>query len=120
VIEPSKLTPEQLLALLEAAIREAPELQYESRLSEGDLKWLGRAEAVVEASQSTSDLIDFRVARKMLGKLSHSREAVLAPLHNAYYRVELHAPEAVRGAFIPAGDTWNGYAALVKLIPTRM
>jgi len=30
--------------------------------------------------------------------------------------VELNAPLETRGAFIPAGDTWNGYAAVVKLL----
>jgi hypothetical protein len=116
VTKSSTLSPEQLLALLEAVIREAPPFEYQHPLTENDLRWLGRAEAVIEATGSTTDLMEFRLARKTLGTYSHSRDALLGPLHNAYYRVELHAPTAVQGAFIPAGDTWNGYAALVKLI----
>lgn len=112
------LTPELLLALLEAVIKEAPALEYEARLSETDLRWLARAEALLEASGAMTALMDFRSARRALGTYSHSVAAVLAPLHNAYCRTELKAPVAARGAFIPAGDTWNGYAALVKLIQT--
>ncbi|RZJ45945.1 MAG: hypothetical protein EON86_00355 [Brevundimonas sp.] len=109
-------SPEQLLAMLEAVIKEAPPLRYEVPLTEGDLRWLGRAEALIEASGAIVALGQFRAARSNLGSYMHSVSDVLAPLHNAYCRVELAAPQALRGAFIPAGETWNGYAALVKLI----
>ena len=112
----SNHTPEQLLALLEAVIRDAPAFEYQQPLSEAERRWLGRAEAIIEASGSMPALVEFRIARQNLGSYSHSRNKLLLPLHTAYGRVELHAPVAARGAFIPAGDTWNGYAALVKLI----
>ena len=113
---PSKMTPEQLLAPLEAVIRDAPAFVYQQPLTDEEQRWLGRAEALVEASGSTYALLEFRTARQDLGSIGHSKEALLLPLHATYSRVELHAPAAARGAFIPAGDTWNGYAALVKLI----
>lgn len=116
--QPSALSAEQLLAMLEAAIKDAPALKYDVPLTDADLRWLARAEALIEASGATVALIQFRTARSNLGGYSHSASDVLAPLHNAYCRVELTAPLASRGAFIPAGDTWNGYAALVKLIQT--
>lgn len=112
----SNPSPEQLSALLEAVIRGAPAFEYQQPLTETERRWLGRAEAIVEASGSMPALVEFRVARQNLGTIYHSRDALLLPLETAYGRVELHAPVAARGAFIPAGDTWNGYAALVKLI----
>lgn len=112
----TNLTPEQILALLENIIREAPDFIYEKSLTDSDLRWLGRAEAILEASKSMLDLVDFRTARQSLHTFSHSRNNILAPLHNAYFKVELRAPTALQGAFIPAGDTWNGYSAIVKLL----
>lgn len=113
------LSAEQLLAMLEAAIKDAPALEYDVPLGDADLRWLARAEALIEASGAAMALVQFRLARGNLGSYSHSASEILAPLHNAYCRVELAAPLASRGAFIPAGDTWNGYAALVKLLQTE-
>lgn len=110
------LSPEQLLALLEATIRDATALDYGGALTESDLRWLGRADAILEASGSISALVSFRTARTNLKTLMHSRDKIMLPLHDAYSRVELRVPSASQGAFIPAGDTWNGYAAIVKLI----
>lgn len=109
-------SPEQLLALLEALIRETPTFKYQEPLSEDDLRWLGRANALLEASGATPALVSFRVARQGLGSFTHDRSALLIPLHDAYYRAELMAPAASQGGFIPAGDTWKGYAAIVKLV----
>lgn len=111
-----KLSPEQIMALIEDMLRNAPEFPYEGSLSTADLKWLGRAESVIEAAGYTNDLLDFRVARKSLGTMTHSRTEILGPLHNVHSKSELLAPASAQGAFIPAGDTWNGYAAIVKLV----
>lgn len=115
----AKVTPEQLLALIEAVLREAPPLVYGEPLTDKDLRWLGRAEAILTAAATvgvSSELLDFRVARQLLGSYNHNREALLASLHTAYCHAELAAPATAQGAFIPAGDTWNGYAAIVKLV----
>lgn len=116
----AKLTPEQLMALLEAVIRKAPSLGHDEALTDGDLRWLGRAEALLVAaaypSGLSNEVLNFRRGRTQLGAFNHSREMLLAPLHTAYCQLELAAPSEAQGAFIPAGDTWNGYAALVKLM----
>lgn len=110
------VSDEELLALLEAAIMEAPEFLYGATLGDSELRWLGRAEALIEASDDIPSTVDFRFARKSIGSYKHSRSALLAPLHAAYARIELRAPKALRGAFIPAGDTWNGFAAIVNVL----
>lgn len=110
-----KPPPEQLLALLAAAIRDAPTFRYGEPLSALDIRWLGKADALLEASGAISALISFRSARNAIGGYTHSHDNLIIPLHDAYSRLELLVPAAMQGAFIAGGDTWNGYAALVKL-----
>ena len=112
----NKLSPEQVLALLEAVIRDAPEFGIKETLSDGQMRWLGRADAILEASGATNALVSFRMARNNLNSYSFNYAGLMLPLHEAYSKVELMAPANSQGAFIPAGDTWNGYVALVKLM----
>lgn len=115
----SKPPPEQLLTLLEAAIREAPPFTYQQPLTDEELRWLGRADALVEVCGSISTLVSFRTARQHLGTYSHDRNGLLIPLHDCYSRIELIVPTASKGSFIPGGDTWNGYVAIVKIMQTK-
>lgn len=119
MVSKNTISPEQLLALLEAVIRDAPPLDYQQSLTEADIRWLGKADALLEASKSISALAAFRAARARLGGYSHSRNDLLIPLYDAFSRIELLVPAAQQGAFIPGGDTWNGYAALVKIMQTE-
>jgi hypothetical protein len=109
-------SPEQLLALLEAAILSAPAFEYQVALTDDDLRWLGRAQALLNASGEIAASAAFAIARDNINTHLHNRSKILIPLHDAYSRVELMVPAASRGAFIPAGDTWNGYAAIVKVV----
>lgn len=110
-------SPTQLHALLAALIKEAPAFNNDGTLSEYEQKWLGRAHALlVEIGQPF--VIPFQMARSKLGTIMENRAEVLQPLHDAFYRIELLVPEESRGTFIPAGETWNGYAAIIKLIQT--
>lgn len=86
--------PEQLLALLEAVIRDAPAFPYQEKLSDPDIRWLGKADALLEASGAVPALISLRTARQSLGGYTHSRDNLLIPLHDAYSRIELMAPAA--------------------------
>lgn len=110
------IPPEQLRALLEAAIREAPAFPSEESVSEEELRWLARAETLVEAGGTMAEQVEFRTARQALGSYSHNPNGLMSPLLNCYYRAELRAPPAAQGRFIPPGDTWGGYAALVNLV----
>ena len=107
--------PEQLLALLETAIREAPAFDYHTALTDTDIRWLGRVDALLEATGAIIALVNFRTARQNLGTYTHSRNDLLIPLHDAYSRMELLVPTSMQGAFIPGGDTWNGYAAIIRI-----
>jgi hypothetical protein len=111
-------SPEQLLALLEATIRDAPQFDQQP-LTDADMRWLGKADALLEASGAPMAIVSFRAARQALGSYRHSRSRLLIPLYDAYSQIELLAPPSAQGAFIPGGDTWNGYAALVRIMQTE-
>ncbi|MGV8856530.1 MAG: hypothetical protein ACOH2L_18045 [Devosia sp.] len=119
MVNKNAFSPEQLLALIEAVIRDAPQFGYEDPLTQKELRWLGRADALIEASEGLPALVSFRNARRNLNTYAHSRNDLLLPLHDAYSRMELMSPAASQGAFIPAGDTWNGYAALIKIVQSE-
>lgn len=110
------LPAEQLGALLAQTIASAPALEFDVPLTFDDERWLSRAETQIEAGGSLPDLVEFRVARGNLCTYSHSRPRIMAPLLNAFERVELYSPTSGQARFIPPGETWNGYAALVKVI----
>jgi hypothetical protein len=108
---------EQILVLLQSAVRDAPSYWGE-RLTEDDLKWLGRVAALLEASGNGRAALEFRIQRDFIGTLMESRAKMMQPLYDVLSELELNAPAALKGAFIPPGDTWNGYAALVKIVQT--
>lgn len=112
----SKLTNEHAMAMLEDLIRSAPEFPYESVHSLDELRWLARCEAVLEALHQVGELVSFQQARAALGSYDHDRMELLAPLINAYHRLEIKSPNRPDAGFFPPGDTWNGYAAIVRLI----
>lgn len=112
----NKLSPEHALAILEAVIKDAPKFNLKEALTENQMRWLGRADAILEASGASMALINFRTARHAIGSYSFSMNDLIIPLHEAYSKIELMVPSSSQGAFIPSGDTWNGYAALIKVI----
>jgi len=109
-------TPEQLLSLLTDLLRSGPEFSYNSPITEKELRWLGRAEAVLDACGSLIQQVSFRAARSSLTTINHSRPNLFQPLYDALSHLELQVPSSMQGAFIPPGDTWNGYSALIKLV----
>ena len=109
-------SPEQLLALLAEIIRTAPRFDYRAPLLTEDERWLGRAQAVLRAAKDVPALVAFKVARTRIGLMSFSRSEIMIPLQDAYASLELLSPISAQGAFIPPGDAFNGYAALVRVV----
>ena len=115
----TKYSPESLLALLQAAIREAPSFPYDYSLTDDDQRWLGRVVAILEGSGNKNYAAVFRVERVKIGFLNFSRARLMQPLYDVLCDLELKVPVSQQGAFIPPGDTWLGYAALVRVIQTN-
>lgn len=111
-----KPSNEQLLAILSALIREAPPFEYGAGRNVDDNAWLGRAEAVLDAAGNVAALIPFRTARDNLYSMRHDRNDLMVPLQFAYHRLELLMPAGAQGAFIPGDSSWNGFAALAKVL----
>ncbi|MGR3700672.1 MAG: hypothetical protein ACU0A4_01180 [Paracoccaceae bacterium] len=110
------ISPEQLLALVQAAIREAPAFDRDESYGEVEQKWLGRAVALLDAAGSVKLSVAFQLARQNLQSVLHSRVGLLQPLYDLMSQLELRVPAELQGAFIAAGDAWNGYAALVRIM----
>ena len=112
-------SPEQLLALVQAAIREAPTFGIGAAVNENQLRWLGRVDSLLAASGNSYAVKSFQAARRYVGTLALDRSVLLLPLYDVLSALELQVPSSLQGAFIPPGDTWNGYASLVKLVQTE-
>ena len=111
-----KISAEQLRAILADLIATAPPFATTESLSGEESRWLARSEAVLSEVDPVKLTIDFRVARANLLTSFQSREELLHPVRTAFYKMELASPFETQGTFIPAGDTWGGYAALVKVL----
>jgi len=67
VLGKPSVSPEQLLALIADTIRQAPAFKYGVPLSDADMRWLARADALLDASSTVPALMTFRTARAGLG-----------------------------------------------------
>lgn len=113
----SSHTPEQLLSLLQAVIRDAPTFQLDAPVGETELKWLSRSDAILAAC-AVDLAVFFRVARQDVGTWAFDRTKLMLPLYDALSRLELLVPSSLQGAFIPPGNTWDAYSAITKVVQT--
>lgn len=104
------------MALLAEAIRTAPEFKYGDPTSAEDQQWLGRTHAILRAVGDVQAIARFESARMDLGYMRFERPKLMMPLYDIYAHLELHSPASSQGAFIPPGEAFNGYAALVGIV----
>jgi hypothetical protein len=107
---------EKVRAQLEHLISTAPSFEYGVDRTIEDTRWLAKAEAMLSQGGELVDVSDFRLARARLGTFTHDPLSILRPVMTAYYRVEALCPPSAQGVFIPQGDEWGGFAALVSLL----
>lgn len=112
------LSPEDLYRRLGRLIEECPVFGGVTPLSVEQLKWLGRAEALVVESNDLMAQAEFAAAR---GSLAHptmrlsGHQNVMMALYRVLGRAELASPPAAQGAFIPVGSAFDAYAAVAKI-----
>lgn len=104
------------MAILAELIRTAPRFAHEDNIWLEDERWLGQTNAVLQASGCLDALIDFKTARSSIGGILFNRSKLTTPLQDAYAALELTLPVGSQGAFIPPGEAFNGYAALVRIV----
>ncbi len=111
--------PETLYRQLGRLIETMPDLNPYP-LSPDAQQWLGRADALMNQSGDVSDSLDWRVAMHTLNTASRTNR--IEDLKGLLYRVlasaELKAPAGVRGSFIPAGNSFDAFTALSKVLQT--
>ena len=116
----SKMPPEQASAIIADLIEHAPPFDRAAgKLSVDEMKWIGRVDAILQEVAGPIICVEFSTARKSLFSLTHDRNRLLLPLYQAHALVELKLPVAAQGSYIPPGDKWNGYSAVVKLLSER-
>lgn len=103
-------------------ISEEPEILEGNDRGSGDiLKWLGRAEALIEVTSPLGDHVRFGQLKTVLltatksnaeGQMRHIRGLLYAALAKA----EINAPSAAKGAFIPAGSAFDALAAISSIL----
>lgn len=58
----------------------------------------------------------FMLERDKIGSITYDRTKLLTPLYDAYATLELQSPVSSQGAFIPPGEAFNGYVAIVRVV----
>lgn len=114
------LDPQALYVQLGTLAAEIPNFSSMDRLSPETLKWLGRVQALVDASNNTMDRAELALTMQLLvpgGPIEIDRNGrqLRFILYRALVRAELNAPSGARGAFVPAGDAYDGLVAIGKV-----
>jgi hypothetical protein len=83
------------------------------------LQWIGRVGALIEAAGNPMDIASFRTSVAGLNLSTMRFQAVqdvVGLLYRALAAAELKAPVAARGAFIPAGNAFDAFSAIGKVL----
>lgn len=114
------MEPEQLYRQVGRVIETTPNFSGYAPLAQEHLLWLGRAHALVNASGDMSAIVELNVVLpKMQTGLRHEAlNQIMLVLYRVLGSAELNAPPGVRGSFIPAGNSFDAFAAVTKVIQT--
>lgn len=119
------LTPEDWQALyhqIGQLISDEPEIPPgEGRGSVDVLRWLGRAEALIQQVSGLADHHRFVSLRAtMLTAIRTDAESqmrhIRGLLYSALAKAEFSAPTAAKGAFIPAGNSFDALTAIAGIL----
>ena len=120
----TSLTPEALYVQLGQLIAETPDFLSSPAPTDEKRKWLARAVALVEASGNVHDSVDALALASATQYMEFGdadvRRAqvtkIMQIMYRALARAELKAPVAAQGAFIPAGNPYDAFAAVGKVL----
>ena len=81
-------------------------------------QWLGRAGALIEAMGDAADIVQMKVSSANLNSSIRGTNAqtIKSIVYRALATAELNAPASAQGAFIPAGNAFDAYAAIGKVL----
>jgi hypothetical protein len=116
------LPVEEVFLRLTNLLSEMPEFMTPGAVSTEMHKWFARAVAVLNASGDTlagSELAAIvKIFPQDLMMREYSVQQVVSLLHIALAKAELIVPQAMSGAFIAAGSSYDAYAAVAKVLTT--
>jgi hypothetical protein len=101
-------------------IASVPDFKIFGDLSPDHLQWIGRASALIKSSGDLLSQAEFSMSSANL--LGPRREEAFRELMMILYKVladaELKSPASAQGAFIPAGNSFDAFAAVSKVLGT--
>jgi hypothetical protein len=115
-----RIDPEALYVQLGRLVESMPDLNTGGLpYPRSTHEWLGHADALIEASGHVADLATFRTYAPALSQSMlqpSAAEDIKRTVFGALARAELYAPVAIRGSFIPAGNSFDAMAAIGKVL----
>jgi hypothetical protein len=114
------LDPETLYRQLGRLIETIPDFSGYAPINHEQLVWLGRAHALVLASGDLVWRTEFDMAAGVVQgpARADALKTIMLVLYKALASAELRAPASARGAFIPAGNRFDAFAAVTKVLQT--
>jgi len=101
-------------------IASVPDFKIYGDLSPDHLQWIGRASALIKASGDLLSHAEFSMSSANL--MGPRREETLREVMMILYKVladaELKSPAGAQGTFIPAGNSFDAFAAVSKVLST--
>jgi hypothetical protein len=116
------MDPEALYIQLGRLVETIQDLDlHEYQLPSTTQHWLGRAAALIAEAGDSSDIVLFKTAVGALTSLhtrDRAREDIALVLYRALAVAEIRAPLSAQGTFIPAGNSFDAFAAMGKVLGT--
>jgi hypothetical protein len=112
------LNPEALYMHLGRLVQTMPNLAI-AAITPDIQQWLGRAGALIEQIGKFSDIAEMRAATSGLAQPSlkiGSAHTIKTLIYRALATAEFAAPATAQGAFIPAGNEVDAFAAIAKVL----
>jgi phosphatidylserine/phosphatidylglycerophosphate/cardiolipin synthase-like enzyme len=117
------MDPEALYRQLGLLAQTLPDLRSTGPYGTETLTWLARAHALLRELDDISDQVEFKSAWDMASKYANDpedRRERAGKITNILYRAlaiaELRAPVSSQGAFIPAGNEFDAFAGVAKVL----
>jgi hypothetical protein len=119
-IKQKLMDPESLYRQFGRLIESAPEFSHNVVAGPDHLMWIGRGRALLVELDETMLFAEFEAAsRNLLGpRRTDAFKTIMLVLYKALASAEMKSPAGARGAFIPAGNAFDAFAALAKVLQT--
>jgi hypothetical protein len=109
---------EELYRHLGRLIEAAPKFSAQGKLSPEEMRWLGRARALILEGGDLNSRYRFETfARDMHSAMRlEALQWIMSLLYEELAAAELKAPASAQGAFIPASNRFDAFAAISKIL----